>query len=313
MLTVQDFIEKLNSFWSSKGCSILQSFDVQVGAGTSHPATAIRCLGPDPWNVAYVQASTRPTDGRYTKNPIRNQRYYQYQVLLKPSPENIVDLYLESLEYLGFDTKKNDIKFIEDDWENPTLGASGVGWEVSLNATEISQFTFFQQMGGFECESVCAELTYGPERLVLMLNDEKSFWEDLKWSNNLSYSEAERFSEEEGCIYNFEIADVDMLKKMFDMYEAESRRTSDTEIFWDKNHQFWTSIQNENCENPLGRRLVFPAYELALKCGHVFNLLDARGAISVNERAQYIQRVRALVRNCCKNYLAQYKEPAKTK
>lgn len=310
MLTMQELIRRLNDYWAAQGCLIYQGYDTEVGAGTSHPATALKCLGPDPWNVAYVQPSRRPADGRYTRNPMRNQRYYQYQVILKPSPENVVDLYMESLNALGFDTKKNDVRLVEDDWENPSLGAAGVGWEVWLDGTEISQFTFFQQMGGIECNPVCAELTYGPERLVLMLNGQNSFWDDLMWNERVSYRQAEWQLEMQHNVYNFEVASTRMLFQLFDLYEAESKRVIETPVFWDGEIGILTTNADARSgETPLegSRALVYPAFDLALKCGHAFNVLDARGAVGVTQRATYIQRIRALVRACCLRYMEQYK------
>lgn len=310
MLTMQELIRRLNDYWAAQGCLIYQGYDTEVGAGTSHPATALKCLGPEPWNLAYVQPSRRPADGRYTRNPMRSQRYYQYQVILKPSPENVVDLYMESLNALGFDTKKNDVRLVEDDWENPSLGAAGVGWEVWLDGTEISQFTFFQQMGGIECIPVCAELTYGPERLVLMLNGQTSFWDGLMWNDKVTYKQAEWQLEMQHNVYNFEVASTQMLFQLFDLYEAESKRVIETPVHWDGE----IGILTTNPDAPTGdiplegpQALVYPAFDLALKCGHVFNLLDARGAVGVTQRATYIQRIRALVRACCLRYVEPYK------
>ncbi|MEP6757147.1 MAG: glycine--tRNA ligase subunit alpha, partial [Chthonomonadales bacterium] len=229
-----------------------------------------------------VQPSRRPADGRYARNPMRMQHYYQYQVIMKPSPDNIVDLYLGSLVELGIDPLAHDIRFVEDDWEAPTLGAQGVGWEVWLDGTEITQFTFFQQMGGIECKTVSAEITYGTERLACCLQKVNSVW-DMEWAHGVTYGDTEKESEKQHCVYNFEQADVDMLFKLFDMYEAESKRIA-------------------------GEGLVFPAFDLGLKCSHIFNLLDARGSISVTERAAYINRVRALSRSSCVKYLAQREE-----
>src|SRR5581483_230768 len=223
-MNLQQIIKTLDDYWAEQGCAILQPYDVEVGAGTMHPATVLKCLGPEPWNVAYVQPSRRPADGRYTRNPMRNQRYYQYQVIMKPSPNNIVDIYIGSLNAIGFNVNKNDIRLVEDDWESPSMGASGVGWEVWMNAAEITQFTFFQQMGGIELNPVSAEITYGPERLCLMLNEGFSFWEDLQWNQNLSYKDVNYDLELQHNVYNFELADVGTLFKLFDMYEAESKR-----------------------------------------------------------------------------------------
>ena len=307
-MTFQELIRRLNDYWSAQGCAILQPYDVEVGAGTMHPATTLRVLGPEAWNVAYIQPSRRPADGRYTLNPQRSQRYYQYQVIMKPSPENIVDLYLGSLDAIGIDTSKNDIRFVEDDWESQAAGASGVGWEVWINGAEVTQFTFFQQMGGIECNPVCAEITYGPERLCLMLNNQQSFWKDLQWSDDLSYKDVDYQLELQDNVYNFEVASTDMLFKMFDMYEEESKRVIETEVFWDEKQGILTSAQAEGTP-PAGagpKALVYPALDLALKCSHVFNLLDARGAVSVTERAKYINRIRARVRACCLKHVEQF-------
>jgi glycyl-tRNA synthetase alpha chain len=315
-MTFQELIFRLDEFWAKKGCAILQPYDVEMGAGTMHPATALRVLGPNPWNVAYVQPSRRPADGRYARNPQRSQRYYQYQVLMKPSPEDIVDQYMESLATLGFDTKKHDIRLVEDDWESQAAGASGVGWEVWLDGTEITQFTYFQQMGGIECDPVCAEITYGPERLCLLLSGQNSFWEDLMWNERLSYREVEFELEAQNNVYNFEVADTAMLFKLFDMFEAESKRTIETPLYWDSAQGILTSQQPKD-PRPAPKEAgpvapVYPAYDLALKCSHVFNLLDARKALSPTERAAYINRIRARVRACCLRYVEQFKEPANT-
>ncbi len=309
-MTFQELIRRLDDYWSSKGCAILQPYDVEVGAGTMHPATALRSLGPDPWNVAYVQPSRRPADGRYTRNPMRSQRYYQYQVILKPSPDDVVDLYMGSLNALGFDTRKNDVRLVEDDWESPSLGASGVGWEVWLDGTEITQFTFFQQMGGIECNPVCAEITYGPERLCLMLNRQSSFWTDLQWCETLSYRSAEWQLEMQNNVYNFEVASTEMLFRLFEMFEAESKRVIETPVCWDEENGILTAsgaegrLPGDPARGPMA--LVYPAFDLALKCSHVFHLLDARGAISPTERAAYINRIRARARACCLRYMEQF-------
>lgn len=307
-MTFQELIRRLDEYWSAQGCAILQPYDVEVGAGTMHPATTLRVLGPEAWNVAYIQPSRRPADGRYTLNPQRSQRYYQYQVIMKPSPDNIVDLYLGSLDAIGIDTSKNDIRFVEDDWESQAAGASGVGWEVWINGAEVTQFTFFQQMGGIECNPVCAEITYGPERLCLMLNNQQSFWKDLQWSDDLSYKDVDYQLELQDNVYNFEVASTEMLFKMFDMYEEESKRVIETEVFWDEKQGILTAQMAEGTP-PAGagpRALVYPALDLALKCSHVFNLLDARGAVSVTERAKYINRIRARVRACCLKHVEQF-------
>ena len=308
-VTFQELVFRLNDYWSKQGCAILQPYDTEVGAGTKHPATLLRALGPESWNVAYVQPSRRPTDGRYTRNPMRNQRYYQYQVLMKPSPENIVDLYMDSLNAIGFDTKKNDIRLVEDDWEDQAAGASGVGWEVWVDGTEVTQFTFFQQVGGIECNPVCAEITYGPERLALMLNNQHSFWTDLQWNDTLSYKDCEFELEMQHNVYNFEVADTDMLFKLFEMYETESKRIIETPVFWDSELGILTTKPTENPSDykaPGASALVYPALDFALKCSHVFNLLDARGAISVSQRTAYINRVRARVRASCLKHLEQF-------
>lgn len=310
-MTFQELIFRLNDYWSAQGCAILQPYDTEVGAGTNHPATTLRALGPKPWNVAYVQPSRRPADGRYTLNPQRSQRYYQYQVIMKPSPDNIVDLYMGSLDALGFDTSKNDVRLVEDDWEAPSLGASGVGWEVWMNGAEITQFTFFQQMGGIECNPVCAEITYGPERLCLMLNQSSSFWKDLEWNDRLSYREAEWQLEMQHNVYNFEVADTEMLFKLFEMYEAESRRVIETPVFWDEAQGILSATEPEKKGVPPegSLALVFPAFDLALKCSHIFNVLDARGAVGVTQRADFINRIRARTRACCLKYVEQFKQP----
>lgn len=282
-MTFQDLLAALQKFWGDYGCLIVQPHDLEVGAGTMSPMTALRSLGPEPWNVAYVQPCRRPTDGRYGRNPMRMQHYYQYQVVLKPSPEDVVDVYLESLKAIGIDVVKNDVRFVEDDWEDQSLGASGVGWEVWLNGAEITQFTFFQQMGGIECKPVSAEITYGPERLCLLLQGRTSVWDNMEWGHGITYSDVDFQSELDHNYYNFEQADTEMLFQLFDQLEAESKRIAEA-------------------------GLVFPAYELALKCSHAFNLLNARGSISVTERANYINRVRALARNCCRMYLQQREE-----
>ena len=311
-MTFQELIQRLNDYWSAQGCALLQPYDTEVGAGTMHPATALKVLGPDAWNVAYVQPSRRPADGRYTLNPQRSQRYYQYQVIMKPSPENIVDLYMGSLDAIGINTSKNDFRLVEDDWESQAAGASGVGWEVWINGAEVTQFTFFQQMGGIECNPVCAEITYGPERLCLMLNNQQSFWKDLQWSDSLSYKDVDYQLELQDNVYNFEVASTDMLFKMFDMYEEESKRTIETPVYWDAHQGILTAeepAETDSTEPPSGagpKALVYPAMDLALKCSHVFNLLDARGAVSVTERAKYINRIRARIRACCLKHVEQY-------
>lgn len=329
-MTVQDLIATLNNYWSEQGCAILQPYDMEVGAGTMHPYTTLRVLGPDAWNIAYVQPSRRPADGRYTLNPMRSQRYYQYQVIMKPSPDNIVDLYMGSLDALGFDTSRHDVRLVEDDWESQAAGASGVGWEVWIDGAEISQFTFFQQMGGIECNPVCAEITYGPERLCLMRDNQASFWTDLKWNDILSYKDLDWQLEMQNNVYNFEIADTKMLFELFDMYEQESKRVIETPVYWDSKQGILTSTPPEDDSEhfddvkksgeeppPLTETgpmaLVYPALDLALRCSHTFNVLDARGAVGVTQRAAYINRIRARVRACCLKYVEQFKAPAAKK
>lgn len=314
MLSFYGLVQRLNDYWSKQGCSILQPYDTEVGAGTMHPATILGSLGPDAWNVAYVQPSRRPADGRYTLNPMRSQRYYQYQVILKPSPDNVVDLYLGSLNAIGFDVSRDDIRLVEDDWESPSVGASGVGWEIWLNGTEISQFTFFQQMGGIECSPVCAELTYGPERLVLMLTEQDSFWDGLMWDDKTTYKRVDWQQEMQNCLYNFEVASVDSLFSLFEIYEAESKRVIETSVQWSHEQGILVLGQKPEDEErsaPLPEALVFPALDLALKCSHVFNLLDARGAVSPSQRANYITRIRARVRAVCLAYLGQKEKAGK--
>jgi len=281
-MNFQDVISTLNNYWEKKGCVLTQPYDLEVGAGTFHHNTLLKSLGPEPWKVAYVQASRRPTDGRYGENPNRLQHYYQYQVILKPSPEDSQGLYLESMKVLGVDPLEHDIRFVEDDWESPTLGASGLGWEVWLDGMEITQFTYFQQAGSIELSPVCVELTYGLERIAMYLQGVDNVY-DLKWNDQISYGDVHHQQEVEQSTYNFEVADVDMLFDFFDKYEIEAKR-----------------ILAE-------RQLVLPAYEYTLKCSHTFNLLDARGAVSVTERTGYIARIRNLTRLCAEGYLEQRK------
>jgi len=277
-LTFQSLILSLQSFWADKGCVVLQPFDMEVGAGTFHPATTLRALGPEPWRTAYVQPSRRPTDGRYGENPNRLQHYYQFQVLLKPSPDDSQALYLESLYHLGIDPSVHDIRFVEDDWESPTLGAWGLGWEVWCDGMEVTQFTYFQQVGGIECAPVAVELTYGIERLAMYIQGVENVY-DLDWDGaGTTYGDVFLQAEWEGSRYNFEIADTAILFRHFADAEAE-------------------------CKASLSAGLVLPAYEQCIKASHRFNLLDARGVISVTERAAYIGRVRALARACCEAWL----------
>ena len=275
----QDVIMGLNKFWAGKGCVMTQPYDLEVGAGTFHHNTLLKALGPEPWNVAYVQPSRRPTDGRYGENPNRLQHYYQYQVILKPSPQNVQQLYLASMKVLGIDPMEHDIRFVEDDWESPTLGASGLGWEVWLDGMEITQFTYFQHAGSIELNPIPVELTYGLERIAMYLQGVDNVY-DLTWNDTVSYGDVHHQQEVEQSTYNFEVADVPMLLELFNHYEAESRRV-------------------------IEKGLVIPAYEYCLKCSHTFNLLDARGAISVTERTGYIGRIRNLARGCAEGYLKQ--------
>jgi glycyl-tRNA synthetase alpha chain len=278
MLTFQQIILKLNQYWDREGCVLLQPYDMEMGAGTFHTATFLRAIGPEPWNAAYVQPSRRPKDGRYGENPNRLQHYYQYQVVMKPSPAKFQDIYLGSLtDALGIDPRKNDIRFVEDDWESPTLGASGLGWEVWLNGMEVTQFTYFQQVGGLECKPVLGELTYGLERLAMYLQGKESVF-DLVGVNGVTYGDVYHQNEVEQSKYNFELANTEMLFQHFGQFEAEAKR-----------------LMEAQC--------VLPAYEMVLKCSHTFNLLDARGAISTTERAAYIGRVRNLARSIAQSYL----------
>tara|TARA_B100001173_G_scaffold74747_1_gene63679 strand:+ start:2491 stop:3399 length:909 start_codon:yes stop_codon:yes gene_type:complete len=269
--TFQDTIINLQKFWSKHGCIILQPYDMEVGAGTFHPATTLRSLGPKPWKAAYVQPSRRPTDGRYGENPNRLQHYYQFQVIIKPSPLNIKKLYLNSLSIIGIDHKNHDIRFVEDDWESPTLGAAGLGWEVWCDGMEITQFTYFQQMAGFECKPVSVEITYGLER-ICMFTQQKNNVYDLIWNNEqIEYREVFQQSEKEFSAYNFEYANTKNLFLMFDMYETEAKALVE-------------------------KKISLPAYDQCLKASHVFNVLDARGAISVAQRAEYIGKIREITK-----------------
>ncbi len=281
--TFQQVILTLQQFWAERGCVLLQPIDLEVGAGTSHTATCLRAIGPEPWNAAYVQPSRRPKDGRYGENPNRLQHYYQFQVVLKPSPPDFQEIYLDSLRALGIDPAVHDIRFVEDDWENPTLGAWGLGWEVWLDGMEVTQFTYFQQVGGLDCKPVLGEITYGIERLAMYLQGVENVY-DLVWAvapdgTSVSYGDVFLQNEIEQSKYNFEHANVEFLFSLFGNYEAEARRLIDAE-------------------------LVLPAYEMVLKAGHTFNLLDARGAISVTERAAYIGRIRNLSRAVAHAYYA---------
>ncbi len=279
----QDLILRLQTFWADEGCVLLQPYDMEVGAGTFHPATTLRALGPKPWRAAYVQPSRRPKDGRYGENPNRLQHYYQFQVILKPSPDDVQDVYLRSLKHLGIDPMLHDIRFVEDDWESPTLGAWGLGWEVWCDGMEITQFTYFQQLGGIECDPVSAELTYGIERLAMYVQEVENVF-DLDWNGKsgeegVTYGDVFLTSEREYSAYNFEHANTERLLRQFADVEAE-------------------------CEDLLKKHLALPAYDQCIKASHLFNLLDARGVVSVTERAAYIARVRALAKGCCEAWLA---------
>jgi glycyl-tRNA synthetase alpha chain len=276
--TFQDLILTLQSYWAAQGCLILQPYDNEMGAGTFHPATTLRALGPRPWNAAFVQPSRRPSDGRYGENPNRLQHYYQYQVILKPAPENVQDLYLGSLRAIGLDPGLHDIRFVEDDWESPTLGAAGLGWEVWCDGMEITQFTYFQQVGGIECDPVCAEITYGLERLAMYVQNVE-FVYDLKFNQQFRYGEVFHQAEQEFSAYNFERADTEIL------------------------FQHFKDAEKQCVELLTGKKLPLPAYDQCIKASHAFNLLDARGVISVTERAAYIGRVRALAQACCEAWL----------
>ena len=285
-LSFQELIFELQKYWANQECVVVQPYDIEMGAGTFHPATFLRAIGPEPWRTAYVQASRRPTDGRFGDNPNRLQHYYQFQVILKPSPDNIQDLYLTSLESIGIDTKTHDIRFVEDNWESPTLGAWGLGWEVWLDGMEISQFTYFQQIGGLDCKPITGELTYGLERIAMCLQNRSSLF-DLTWAitkdNKISYGDIYHQNEVEMSRYNFDLADTDSLFSWFDICEKES-----------------VKLIQEN--------LPIPAYEMTMKASHTFNLLDARGAISVTERQNYILRIRTLARSVAKCYFESRKE-----
>ncbi len=276
-LNFQELILKLNQYWAKQGCLIVQPYDLEVGAGTFSPHTFLRALGPEPWKAAYVEPSRRPTDGRYGENPHRLQHYYQYQVILKPAPKNSQELYLESLRFVGIPIEKYDIRFAEDDWESPTLGAWGLGWEVWLDSLEITQFTYFQQCGGLDLEVVSCEITYGLERIAMFLQSKQSVY-DIQWNDRVTYGDVHLQSEREFSTYNFEAANIQALQRQFDEFEAESKKLAEAS-------------------------LVLPAYDFCLKTSHTFNLLDARGAISVTERPRYVGRVRTLAKACAEAYL----------
>ncbi len=281
-MNFQDIIFNLQKYWAEKGCIIKQPMDLEKGAGTFNADTMLRCLGPEPWNVAHVEPARRPTDGRYGENPFRTQFYYQFQVLLKPSPDNAVDLYLGSLESLGIEIADHDIRLVEDDWASPTIGAAGLGWEVWADGMEITQFTYFQQMGGLTLKPVSAELTYGLERIAMYLQNKESFWE-LSWNDEITYKDIHLESEKQWSKYNFEVADIGMLLDLFDKFEQGFKRVMKEE-------------------------LVFVGHEYVLKCSHIFNLLDAREAISVAQRTSYIGRVRKQAKILCYAYIKQREE-----
>lgn len=278
-MTLQEIILKLHQFWADQGCLIYEPYDVEKGAGTMNPATFFKVLGPEPWRVAYVEPSRRPADGRYGDNPNRLYQHFQYQVIIKPSPDDIQETYLESLKALGIDPRCHDIRFVEDNWESPTLGAWGLGWEVWLDGMEITQFTYFQQAGGYECKPVPVEITYGLERLASYVQGKDNVFE-VEWGHGVTYGDLFKTAEREHSTYSFDVADVTMLREAFDTYETEAMRLV-----------------------RLG--LVLPAYDYVLKCSHTFNLLEARGAISVTERTSYLLRVRSLARECATAYLEQ--------
>lgn len=280
-LSFQDIILSLHRFWAGHGCIILQPYDLEVGAGTFHPATFLRALGPEPWNAGYVQPCRRPTDGRYGENPNRLQHYYQYQVILKPSPKDAQELYLESLISLGLDPHRHDIRFVHDDWESPTLGAWGLGWEVRLDGMEITQFTYFQEVGGIPLDLIPVEFTYGIERIGMYLQQVDNVY-DMLWSEGITYGDIHHDSEVQFSIYNFDDADVKVLASRFQDTEQEAQQL-------------------------ISKELILPAYDCCMKASHIFNLLDARGAISVTERVGYIARIRALTRGCAEGYLKDRK------
>jgi len=282
--TYQETIAALERYWGDQGCVLMQPYHTELGAGTFNPATFLRCLGPDPWKTAYVEPVIRPTDGRYGENPFRFQHYFQYQVVLKPAPADVLDLYFGSLEAVGIDLRRHDVRLVEDDWEGPTLGAWGLGWEVWCDGMEVTQFTYFQQLGGLELDLVPAEITYGLERLAMFIQGVDSAF-DLEWAPGITWADVYKESEREWSVYNFEVAPVDILTSRFGEHETE-------------------------CRMLLDRELPLPAYDQVLKCSHTFNLLDARGAISVTERAAYIGRVRTLARKVAQLYVEKIAQPA---
>ncbi len=278
-MTFQDVILALERFWAQHGCVIEQPYDIEVGAGTMHPASFLRALGPEPWRVAFVQPSRRPSDGRYGENPNRLFKHYQYQVILKPSPDDVQDLYLKSLQRLGIDPREHDVRFLEDNWEAPTLGAWGLGWQVFLDGNEITQFTYFQQVGGFDVKPVSSEITYGLERLSMYIQRKSSVFE-VEWAPGITYGEIRKQDEAEQSTYGFDVADVSTVRMIFDAAETEAKRL-------------------------LAQELILPAYDYVLKCSHLFNLLEARSAVGVAERTTLMGRCRALARSCAELYLAR--------
>ena len=277
-MNVQQIIARLEEYWAEYGCAIVQPYDVEKGAGTFNPATFLRALGPEPWKAAYVEPSRRPSDGRYGDNPFRFQKHYQFQVIIKPAPADSQAIYLESLRRLGIDLKAHDVRFVEDDWESPTLGAAGLGWEVWLDGMEVTQYTYFQQVGGIEVDPICLELTYGLERIAMFIQKKDNLY-DLEWVEGVKYGEVHQEDERQFSKYNFELADVAMYFDLFDKHERECHRLLDAD-------------------------LVLPAYDHVMKCSHAFNMLDARGAIGVAQRTAYIGRVRAMARRCAEGYVA---------
>ncbi|OOP56521.1 MAG: glycine--tRNA ligase subunit alpha [Candidatus Brocadia carolinensis] len=276
-MTFQEIILKLQNYWADYGCVLWQPYDIEKGAGTFNPATFLKALGPEPWKCAYVEPSRRPTDGRYGENPNRLQHYYQFQVIIKPAPDDAQDIYLNSLRSLGIDLVKHDVRFVEDDWESPTLGATGLGWEVWLDGMEVTQFTYFQQVGGFELEPITLELTYGLERIAMFIQEKESVY-DLEWVKGYTYGDIHKQDEVQFSTYNFKVADTAMLFQLFEAFEKE-------------------------CQQLIKEDLVLPAYDYVLKCSHAFNMLDARGAIGVTQRTGYIGRVRNLARRCAESYV----------
>lgn len=276
-MTFQEIILKLQNYWADYGCVLWQPYDIEKGAGTFNPATFLKALGPEPWKCAYVEPSRRPTDGRYGENPNRLQHYYQFQVIIKPAPDDAQDIYLNSLRSLGIDLVKHDVRFVEDDWESPTLGATGLGWEVWLDGMEVTQFTYFQQVGGFELEPITLELTYGLERIAMFIQEKESVY-DLEWVKGYTYGDIHKQDEVQFSTYNFKVADTAMLFQLFEAFEKESQQL-------------------------IKEDLVLPAYDYVLKCSHAFNMLDARGAIGVTQRTGYIGRVRNLARRCAESYV----------